>query len=115
MNYASFNHLRTFRQRHGLTEDELGFLINQGSPAGMLRIEMGRRVPDLRRALALQVLFRQAPRDLFPGLYEVVEEGVMRRAKFLIDRLGDRTDHRSIAKRDFLSSLARAEDSGATV
>jgi DNA-binding XRE family transcriptional regulator len=111
MNYASFNHLRTFRQRPGLTEDELAFLINQHSPTAIARIEAGRRCPDLQGALALQVVFRQEPRQLFPGLYERVEEGVMRRAKFLIDRLGNRTDRRSLAKRDFLSGLARGGNS----
>lgn len=110
MNNASFNYVRTFRQRHALTEDELALLINQRSHTSVSRIEVGRRVPNLEGALALQVLFRQEPRRLFPGLYEAVEDGVMRRGKFLIDALAGRTDPRSVAKREFLEGLAREDD-----
>lgn len=110
MHDASFNHVRAFRQRFALTEDDLAFLINLHSPTAIGRIEAGRRLPDLRSSLALQVLFRQTPRQLFPGVYDAVEEGVMRRAKHLIDRLGDRSDHRSVAKRDFLQRLARGDN-----
>ena len=111
MNNASFNYVRTFRQRHALTEDELAFLISQRSHTAVSRIEVGRRVPNLEGALALQVLFRQQPRQMFPGLYEAVEDGVMRRGKALIDDLAGKSDPRSVAKREFLEGLAR-EDGG---
>lgn len=111
MNNASFNYVRTFRQRHALTEDELAFLISQRSHTAVSRIEVGRRVPNLEGALALQVLFRQQPRRMFPGLYEDVRDDVMRRGKTLIDELADRTDRRSVAKREFLEGLAREADS----
>jgi len=110
MNHASFNYVRTYRQRHALTEDDLAFLINLRSHTSISKIEVGRRVPNLECALALQVLFRQSPRQMFPGLYEAVEDGVMRRGKFLIDGLAGKTDPRSVAKREFLEGLAR-EDS----
>ena len=112
MNHASFNYVRTFRQRHALTEDELAFLINQRSHTAISRIEVGRRVPNLQCAFALQVLFRQQPRQMFPGCYEEVEDGVMRRCKFMIDRLAGKIDPRSVAKREFLEGLAR-EDANA--
>ena len=109
MNNASFNYVRTFRQRHALSEDELAFLINQRSHTVISRYEVGRRVPNLESALALQALFRQEPRQMFPGLYELVEEGVMRRAKALMDQIGSKSDPRSGAKREFLEGLAREE------
>jgi DNA-binding XRE family transcriptional regulator len=111
MNNASFNYVRTFRQRHVLTEDELAFLISQRSHTAVSRIEVGRRVPNLEGALALQVLFRQQPRQMFPGFYEAVEDGVMRRCKTLIDALADKADPRSVAKRRFLEGLAREDGS----
>lgn len=98
-----------FRQRHALTEQELANLLDQGSHAVISRIEGGEREVGLRTALALQILFRQEPRKMFPGLYEWVEEGVMRHALELINSLDGKTDQRSLHKREFLESLAAPE------
>lgn len=104
MNHASYNYVRTFRQRHSLSEDELAFLITQQSPSAVSKFETGRRLPNLYTALALQILFRQEPRQLFPGLYEMVLDELMRRVKELLDRLvGD--DPRTVAKREFLERV----------
>jgi DNA-binding XRE family transcriptional regulator len=113
MNHAAFNYVRTFRQRYALTEDELAYLVCHRSHTRISRIEIGRSAPNLAVALALQVLFRQEPRQMFPGLYEAVEEEVMLRAKSFLDDLEGRTDKRSEAKRELLEALARADDSEA--
>jgi transcriptional regulator with XRE-family HTH domain len=115
MNNSSFNYVRTFRQRYGLNERELAFLINQRSHTAVSRIEVGDRVPDLEGSLALQVVFRQPPHRVFPGFYELVEEGVMRRAVTLIAELAEDKSERSGAKRAFLESLARPDESDAAV
>lgn len=109
MKRRSFNYVRMFRQRHALTEQELANLLDQGSHTIISRIEGGEREVGLRTALALQVLFRQEPRQMFPGLYEWVEEAVMRRAKEQIDRLEGKEDQRSLHKREFLEGLAAPE------
>jgi DNA-binding XRE family transcriptional regulator len=115
MNHASFNYVRTFRQRHCLTEDELAYLVSHRSHTRISRIEIGRAVPNLAVGLALHVLFRQNPKEMFPGLYESVEDEVMRRAKSFLDDLEGRNDRRSHAKRDLLEGLAREGDSEAGV
>jgi DNA-binding XRE family transcriptional regulator len=107
MNHASFNYVRTYRQRHCFTEDELAFLVSHRSHTRISRIEIGRAVPSLAVGLALEVLFRQTPRQMFPGLYEAVEDEVMRRAKSFLDDLEGRNDRRSHAKRELLEGLAR--------
>jgi DNA-binding XRE family transcriptional regulator len=106
MNHAAFNYVRTFRQRHGLSECELAFLINHRSHTAISLMEVGRRAPSLSAALALEILFRQSPRQMFPGLYEAVEDGLMRRAHALLKELEDKDDPRSDGKRDFLEGLA---------
>ena len=111
MNHASFNYVRTFRQRHCFTEDELAYLVSHRSHTRISRIEVGRAVPNLAVGLALQVLFRQTPKQMFPGLYEAVEDEVMRRAKSFLDDLEGHDDRRSRAKRELLEGLAR-EDGG---
>jgi DNA-binding XRE family transcriptional regulator len=110
MNNASFNYVRTYRLRECLTEEELAFLINQRSHTAVSAIETGRRLANLEGALALQVLFREEePKGMFPGLFEHVEEGVMRRALVIIKRLEGLTDAVSNHKRAFLEGLARPE------
>ena len=107
MNHASFNYVRTFRQRYCLTEDELAFLVCHRTHTRISRIEIGRAAPSLAVALALQMLFGQEPRQMFPGLYESVEDELMRRAKTFLDDLEGRHDRRSVARRDLLEGLAR--------
>jgi DNA-binding XRE family transcriptional regulator len=110
MNNASFNYVRTFRQRHCFTEDELAYLVSHRSHTRISRIEIGRAVPNLTVGLALQVLFRQEPKQMFPGLYESIEDEVMRRAASFLEDLEGHNDRRSRAKRDLLDGLARDDD-----
>jgi len=110
MTNTAFNYVRTFRQRHCLSEAETAFLVDQRGHTMISKIEVGRKFPNLPTALALQVLFRQSPRALFPGLYEQVEEEVMRRAKAFLEDIEGRDDRRSQAKRDLLEGLARLDN-----
>jgi hypothetical protein len=64
-------------------------------------------------ALALQVIFGAAPRELFPDLYEQVEDGVMQRARDLYERLEGKTGGRSRAKLDLLEDMAAWKEDNA--
>lgn len=105
MKHRSFNYVRTFRQRHALSEEELALLVNQRSASAVSYFELGDRVPNLEGALALQIVFGLAPREMFPGFFETVEEGVMGRAKQFHESLDGKTDKRSQAKRDLLEEM----------
>ena len=109
MEKLGFNHVRTFRQRHALTQRELAFLIGR-SQTTVSSTEYGDSTPYLEVALALQVLFRLSPKELFPGCYEKVEDQVMRRAAELMHKLESGSDRRSIAKLEFLDGLAREDN-----
>lgn len=111
MKHGSFNYVRTHRQHHCLTEDELAFLICHRSHTKISRIELGCAVPSLAVGLALERLFGQRPKELFPDLYEGVEDELMRRAKSFLDDLEGRNDRRSQAKRALLESLAASDSS----
>lgn len=113
MRDAAFNYVRMFRQRHAFSERELATLIAQRWHTSISRMEGGREPIGLRAALALQVLFRQEPHRMFPGLYEAVEDEVMRRAKDMIDELEGRSDSRSLHKRQFLEGLAADDNTDA--
>jgi DNA-binding XRE family transcriptional regulator len=105
MDYA-FNYVRTFRKRHGLFSEELAHLINQRAHASITFFESGDRVPNLEGALALQVVFGFAPREMFPGYFELVEDRVMRRAARLHAKLDGKTDRRSLARLGLLEEMA---------
>lgn len=107
MKHSSFNYVRTFRKRHALSEFELAFLIGQRSDRTIYWYERGDRAPTLKAALAFQVLFSQEPHQLFPGLYDAVEEDVMRRALHMLRQLEGKHDRKSEAKRRFLEALPR--------
>jgi len=104
MEKSVFNYVRTQRQRHGLSTHELAFLLKR-APSYISQLEYSDGLPSLEIALALQVLFRQEPRHLFAGLYESVEDDIMRRAAQMLSALEGREDRRSVAKREFLESL----------
>jgi transcriptional regulator with XRE-family HTH domain len=103
--YRSFNYVRTYRRRYALTEEELGFLLGLRGHSAVSQYESGERNPTLETALGLQVLFDQQPRQLFPGLYEKVEDRVMTRIAKLLGRLDGKRDQRSQAKREFLEDV----------
>ena len=107
MEKPGFNYVRTFRQRFTLTERELGFLINR-SQATVSSTELGDSVPNLDAALALQVLFRLQPKEMFPDRYDEVEDRVMRQAAQLINEVERHgSDRKSVTKLEFLDGLAR--------
>ena len=109
MEKPGFNCVRTLRQRTALTQRELAFLISR-SQTTVSSMEYGDTTPYLDAALALQVLFRLPPKELFSRYYEQVEDAVMARAADLIRELEDSTDRRSLAKLEFLENLPREDN-----
>jgi len=81
------NYLRTYRRRAGLTQDEVAFLLGTASGTRVSRYERFGRQPGLPTALAYEVVFAAPQRQLFGGLYEVVESQVRGRVGTLIRRL----------------------------
>jgi len=110
MKNSTFNYVRTQRQRHALSEEELALLINQRAKSSVALIESGDRLPTLESAFALQVVFGVELKQLFPDYYEAVEDGVMRRASLLHERLEGKADIRSQAKRELLEAMAQRHE-----
>jgi DNA-binding XRE family transcriptional regulator len=72
-------YLGTFRRNWALTQAELGKLIGLKSQAHISSIEHGRYNPSRSVVLACEVVFGVRPRDMFPKLYEAVEDAAMAR------------------------------------
>lgn len=101
------SYLRTYRKRSGLTQDEVAFLLGCQSGAKVSRFERQAREPNLRTALACQIIFGIPAEDLYPGVYAEVEEAVTERARALAERFRGKTnpDPRQAQKMAVLKSI----------
>src|SRR5688500_9601888 len=104
------NYLRVRRRQWALTQKELAFLFGYQNEAIVSRFERHERRITLSIAFACQLIFRAEPREIFPGLFEHVEDGVVRRMLELYERLKQgKPSKRSLAKLELLhEALARA-------
>lgn len=102
------NYLRTYRKRAGFSQDEVAFLLGSTSGAKVSRYERLARKPNIRTALAYEVIFCAPARELFAGLYQKVEKATQERGRLLAQKLvsgkADRLTPRKLAT---LRSLSR--------
>lgn len=101
------NYIRTHRRRWGLTQKELAHLLGSKSGTQVSRYERLTRRPQLYIALACQVIFGELPEKMFPKLFSQVEEGVMRRAYQLYQKLEGGTTKASKRKLELLQEMLR--------
>lgn len=108
------NYVRTQRRRWAFTQEEVADLLGFESRTCISRIEQGKRVPTLESALALEVLFGEPPKSLFPHVYAEAEEALMQRAAILHEGLINSTSPREKRKCELLEcALKRAIHSSA--
>jgi transcriptional regulator with XRE-family HTH domain len=73
------NYLKMHRRRARLSQAKLAYLIGNASGTKVSRYELDRRLPNLETALALQAATGVPVAELFGGIYDRIEEGVLRR------------------------------------
>jgi transcriptional regulator with XRE-family HTH domain len=101
------HYTRRYRLRAGLTQKEMAHLLGSRSPATVCQYEARTREPDLRTALAYQVVFGLPVDKLFPGIHREVEQAVIRRAQHLAQRLSSTRSGASLThKRQALSAIS---------
>jgi len=71
------------------------------------------RVPNLKTALQIEVIFGVALRDMFPAFYRDAEASVIERARELYAALEGRTDAKSREKRTMLAYIIDSDQSDA--
>ena len=81
------HYLRRYRLRAALTQREMAHLLGCQSPATVCQYEARKREPDLRTALAYQVVFGLPVEALFPGIHREVEQEVLIRVGRLSKQL----------------------------
>jgi transcriptional regulator with XRE-family HTH domain len=80
------NYLIRNRKRLALSQTEVAFLIGARSGEKVSRHERFLRVPNLETALAYEAIYKRSISELFPGLYQKVEQEVAVRAKIQADK-----------------------------
>ena len=81
------NYLRLHRRRSALTQGELAYLLGYRTESIVSRLEKQERRITLAIAFAYHLIFGAEPKEIFPALFEQVEEGVVRRMYELYERL----------------------------
>src|SRR5215831_8562599 len=103
------NYIEVHRERSGLSQAELAFLIGIGDGSSVSRYELGERTPNLESMLALEFVFAQPMRRLYLGVADGVRESVRSRARTLLESLGDTPSNELALKLDVLSRLVNAD------
>lgn len=100
------NYIRAYRKRAGLTQDEVAILLGCQSGTKVSRLERLSRKPSLQVVFACQVLFGIPAHELFPGIYQEVEQLTVTRATKLLQNLKDLPlDPASKMRRELLRRL----------
>jgi transcriptional regulator with XRE-family HTH domain len=95
------NYLRTYRQRIGLTQPELAFLLGMESGGSVSRYENGHRLPLLRTALTFEAVLGVHVSEIFAGVRaEIEHEVVSRIQQFRTTQINDvQNERRRITNR----------------
>jgi transcriptional regulator with XRE-family HTH domain len=80
------NYLKTHRKRAGFSQDEVAFLVGVSGGPKVSPYERARRLPSLETAFAYQALFDLPLKELFPGVYNRINQQMRRRAQLLAAR-----------------------------
>ena len=81
------NHLWLYRQKRGYSQKEVAFLLGHKSTAHISEYERGRRMPSVKTALKLEIVFSIPLAFLYSDLYAMLKEEIQsRREKLLAER-----------------------------
>lgn len=103
------NYISTLRAAAGLTQDELAVLLELESGASIDRYEGG-RAPELRKIIALEVVFDEPMQWIFAGIADVVRARVAARARALLENTTDKMTAENAQKLETLGRLARVDE-----
>jgi transcriptional regulator with XRE-family HTH domain len=116
MNKPIAIYLRTYRKRFCLTQSEVARLLGLESGQVVSRYERLDRSPSLETVLGCQVLFNVMPHELYPGLYQKVENLTRQRVHALIGQIGEDFDDGALTyKRDVLVQIIERIGSPAAI
>jgi transcriptional regulator with XRE-family HTH domain len=74
MNQPNTTALRLKRRSAGLTQDDIARILGVGGRSYVAMLEAGDRVPHVRDAMILSLLFGEKEANIFPHLYSITRE-----------------------------------------
>ncbi len=105
------NYLRVYRKRLGLSQNDVAFLLGWRNASQPSRYEHFSRIPTLRTAMALSVIFQASVHELFAGEYQKLESAVRRQAERLEARFTtENPDQATSRKLALLKTIISSED-----
>lgn len=104
------NYIEMYRRRHGLSQEELAWLILVEQRGSVAQLERSLRQPNLRNLLALEIVLGVGIQELFAGQAERVREHVTSCSGELLESLDDTPTEENMAKLEFLSQLAHPDE-----
>ncbi len=103
------SYLQVLRRQAGLTQRELAELLGYGDERAVSKHEQLDRLPSLIAACGYSVVFGKSLPELFPGLYEAVQQAVEKHVTELQVKLSGRGQHSPTVRKklDWLSRRRR--------
>lgn len=77
------NSLWIFRKRMNYAQKEAAFLLGHRNTAQLSRYEKSRRIPSLKTALKLEIIYAAPMRLLFSELYNEIREEIRKKKESL--------------------------------
>ena len=99
------NFLRMHRRRWHFSQQELAFLLGYLDQSMIARLEQDERTVTIASAHTCELVFGVKPRELFPDLYEEIENDISTRMCAMRDRL-----HQSAPTEKTLTKLKLVEE-----
>lgn len=97
------NYLRFYRRRWHLTQEELAFLLGYEEQSFIARLEQQEREATLTVVYACELIFGVKPTEVFPALFESIEERLLARIYELQERLiGSTPSQKTLANLELL-------------
>jgi transcriptional regulator with XRE-family HTH domain len=107
--HANAAPLRTLRLRSGLSQREVAELVGFRSDAAAYRHECSKSIPDLRTAMAYEIIFGVPISSMFSGLYRSIEPIIEEQISQLRKQLEDQPGTGPNAERDALKLVFLCE------
>jgi transcriptional regulator with XRE-family HTH domain len=80
------NYLYRLRRLRGYSQKRLAYLLGLHSPKAVSEYERGRRFPPLKVGLLMEIVLGTRLPEIYPGLYEELGRGAVRREDTLPPR-----------------------------
>ncbi len=100
------NYLRSSRKRLALSQEEVAFLMGKRGGTKICRYERFLREPNLKTALAFEIIYGKPVSELFAGVREKLAQEIGHRAKIMSHRVNvHKSDKRSQRKKATVTAL----------